>query len=133
MIATDPITFDVKAQFVLNEKQEPDHFIEMEDGKPIYIYKINLILEPPADAPKPQRVTFLLDETYYQPVRKANMQGGKFVEEITSYGDFGLTAKLQAGEYIAAQSAHLSELLKKSYGETSPNAIKEAIQRIEKN
>jgi hypothetical protein len=123
----------VKAQFVLNDKQEPDHFIEMEDGKPIYIYKINLILEAPAAAPTPQRVTFLLDESYYQPVRKADKQGSQFVEEITSYGDFGLTAKPQAGDYIAAKTANLSDLLKKSYGSTSPSAIQEAIQRIEKN
>ena len=91
-----------------------------------------MIAAPPQSAPAPQRVTFVLDDTYYQPVRKARKTDGEFTEEITSYGDFSLVTKFQAGDYQTAKTAQLSELLQKGHRGVSNPKIAEAIERIRK-
>ena len=133
MNLSEPIEFDLKAQFKLDNNQKPEFFEENEKGKTYRIYKINLIAAPPPTAPTPQSVTFVLDESYYQPVRKARRKGDQFTEEITSYGDFNIVTKFQAGDYITAKTAQLADLLKKGYAGAMNDAIEEAIQRIEQN
>lgn len=133
MIAAEPLTFEMKAEFLLDKNGAPISFEETEGGRTFQIYRIKLILEPPAAAPEPRRVTFLLDDSYLQPVRKASRSGNRFVEEITSFGDFHVTAKYQAGDYFTAKAALLSELLRNGHGPNPSDAIQHAILAIQKN
>jgi hypothetical protein len=137
MPTTTKALFELKARFHLNNGT-PESFIEEDaDGTTIPVYRIDLMLKPNVSAPtdpKIRQVSFLLDQSYFDPVRKVSKPtDGQFKEEITSFGDFTLVAKVQADGNTFAESAMLSDLLKKGHETDRTPAIDAALKQIQQN
>jgi hypothetical protein len=103
-------------------------------------YEIELSLV--GGAPEIDRVIYVLDSSYYDPVREADTPPD-FKEEITSYGDYPVEAKVEMGKRVYVQKAWLSDLLLEGHREEldveakddkagrQARAIREAIAWIE--
>jgi len=106
-----------------------------ENGRPVVIqrgdlkhYRIRLHLEnAPDDA---YAVTYLLDETYYNPVRESRDSATGFAEEFTSYGDFTVQAKVRSKEGVVPVAAPLSAALEAGYGTSVSPEIEQALKDI---
>jgi len=80
----DPI---LKAKFILDAQGKPK-------GRASGDYQIKLFVENvPSDA---YAVTYRLDESYYDPAREAINRVDDFAEEITSYGNYLIIARIRA-------------------------------------
>ncbi len=113
----------IKARFVLDDAGQP---VKFERGG-VDHYKIDLQIEgAPATT---YAVTYMLDETYYERVRESREEGN-FKEELTSYGDYVIQAKIRSPSGIETIAAPLSGALEMGHaGETSP-AIQQALSDI---
>jgi hypothetical protein len=99
----------IVAQFTTDSQGEPQYL----KGKSRKHYVIRLFLEnAPSDV---SRVTYKLPESYRQPVREVPVGVPKFGEEITSFGDYTVTAMLRrrAGTDLVTNS--LSAALTEGY------------------
>jgi hypothetical protein len=119
----------LKARFRLDARGEP-LWDEDEEG---YYYFIQLRLESP-NRVKIDKVTYVLDSTYYDPVRVSKDRDNDFAEEISSYGDYVLTVRVQMGKHLYVQEAWLSTLLEAGHaGEADTGPIRDAIEDIKAN
>jgi hypothetical protein len=117
----------IRATFKLNEKGEPD-VVEQNDLKH---YWIRLQMENlPEDT---YAVTYLLDETYYDPVHESRDQASYFPTELTSYGDYTLQAKVRTRERVETVATPLSVALKRSYLDNPTPQIEAALRDIREN
>ena len=113
-------------------------FVLGPDGKPEKIesnnhnhYKLKLSVK---DAPEDTyAVTYYLHPSYYDPVREVSNKDVGFAEELTSYGDYEVQAKIRSQEYPLPVRRNLYEALKESYGENSDPSILEALNEIKVN
>lgn len=111
---------------------------KMAGGKPDFItvdgakhYRIRLFVEgAPEDA---YAVTYKLHESYYDPVREVHQDSEQFEEEITSYGDFAVAAKIRGRQRSESSQVILSRALQESYKNTSDPTIQQAINDIKQN
>jgi hypothetical protein len=78
----------LKARFLLDRNGNP----RFEDDGEHKHYEIELYID---DAPDDTfAVTYILDESYYDPVVESKKKDASFGEEITSYGDYVIFAKV---------------------------------------
>jgi len=113
-------------------------FLPDEAGRPKVVksdgtkhFTIELLVK---DAPKDAfGVTYTLHDSYYDPVREVLGEAASgFPEEVTSYGDYRVRARVRSSDGSFPVSAKLSEALRAFYGEELPPEIADAIQTIEK-
>jgi hypothetical protein len=117
----------IKATFELDEKGLPA-FIERGDRKH---YRIRLHVENVPD--DTYAVTYKLHETYYDPVRESRDRAAGFTEDLTSYGDFTVQAKIRSKEGVATVATPLSAALEAGHGAQLPPEIESALRVIRSN
>ncbi len=125
--------FELKARFQLDGNHPASFEAEDEDGRLLPGFYVVLLVAPAAGSPRIHQVTFLLDETYEQPLRKATRPRNDFGAEITSYGDFAVVAKVEAEDDVHAAVGWLSDLLAKGHATDLTPAIRRAIDSIAAN
>lgn len=112
----------IRAEFVLDAQGRPLRY-----GSDPAHYRIRLWVDgAPHDA---HAVNWELHETYFDPVREVLRKPG-FVEEITSYGDFVITARIRSRKRHEQASALLSEALASTYGAGATDEVRAAIGAI---
>src|SRR5262249_23465245 len=116
----------LKAEFLLDENGHPKK-IEG-DKRTHYEVKISI-----AGTPKgAYGVTYRLHPTYLDPVREVLREGGDFSENITTYGDYELAAKIRTdtGNFTVRDS--LADALTRTYGASPTTPIANALQTLKK-
>lgn len=78
-------------------------------------------------------VIYNLHESYYDPIREATQIKKEFSEEITSYGDYIVTAKILSMSGLKILKKKLSKALRDFYGPDARPDIRSAIQEIEQH
>jgi len=117
----------IKATFQLDEQGKP----EMIHKKDLKNYRIRLQIEGAPD--DTYAVTYVLHETYYEPVRESRDYYTGFPEDLTSYGDYNVQAKIRTKSGILTVASLLSEALKAGHkGEMTPD-IETALKDIGEN
>lgn len=115
------------AKFQLDAKKKP----QFENDGDHKHYAIELAVEGvPEDT---YAVTYELDESYYDPTRESREKSSNFSEEITSYGDYIVKAKIRTRSGVETIAAALSKVLQESYGKIKVKEIKRALKDIEDN
>jgi hypothetical protein len=110
----------ITARFILDDQGRP-RFEESPDGLRHYELALE-VKNAPAEA---YGATFELDPTYYDPVRSVRPdETGALRLETTSYGDFVLTAQLNAKSPALPLRTSLARALRQSH--PNPDA---AVQR----
>jgi hypothetical protein len=110
-------------------------FVE-ENGAPKYDetadrrhYHIEIFGE--ALPPDTYAVTYMLDPTYFDPVRESENREQGFKEEVTSYGDYPFTAKIWRKPVPEFLKASLQDALRAYYRERPATpAVNEALAWI---
>lgn len=114
---------EIKAEFILDKDGKPK-------GRSSGHYAIRLHVEEyPEDAHK---VTYQLDPTYYDPLREVRDRSSQFSEELTSYGDYVVQAKIRTKDHSIVTTRHLYEALREAHGESLDPVIQKALSDIEK-
>jgi hypothetical protein len=117
----------IKAMFELDQLGRPEA-IQRENHKH---YRIRLHVENVPD--DTYAVTYLLHETYYEPVRESRDRNAQFAEDLTSYGDFTVQARVRSKEGVATIATPLSAALEAGHGANLPPEIMSAISDIRAN
>ena len=128
-------SFRVNVQGTLDARFQLDA-----DGRPVqeeddegHFYFINLRLKSP-QRNKIDKVTYLLDASYTVSSRFSKDGDTDFLAEITAYGDYVLTVKIQMGKHLYVEKAWLSALLEAGHaGEAVTGPIRDAIDDIKAN
>jgi hypothetical protein len=117
----------IKATFRLDTQGKP---LRIQQGDQKH-YEIRLHVEgAPEDT---YAVTYLLHETYYEPVRESVNAVQNFAEDLTSYGDYTVQAKLRTKQGIVTIASPLSQALAEGHqGQCTP-AIEAALKDISSN
>jgi len=114
----------LKAAFVLDAQGRPG-------GRSSGHYKIRLFIDKaPVDA---YAVTYRLDPTYYDPVREALNQSDSFAEEISSYGNYVITAKIRTKSFPREIRRSLYDALMETHKDTSEPTVLSALSDIKEN
>lgn len=114
----------IKAFLALDEKGKPK-------GRSSGNYHIVLRLaDAPADA---HRVTYQLDDSYYDPVREVRDRDAQFSEEIESYGDYEIKATIRLKDHAILTSRALSEALREAHGDNPDPDVRKALEEIASN
>ena len=114
----------IKARFLLDADGRPR-------GRSSGHYAIRLSIdEPPPDS---YAVTYELDDSYYDPIRESRNQSGGFPEEITSYGDYPIVAKIRTRHATTTIKRSLAEALDESHHGDPGEDVKKALSDIRKN
>jgi hypothetical protein len=114
----------IKATFELDEDGRPRL---IQDGD-LKHYKIRLSVDnAPDDA---YAVTYVLHETYYDPVRESRDNKAGFTEVLTSYGDFTVQAKIRTRQGVTTVATPLSSALTAGHEARVTPAIAEALRDI---
>jgi len=117
----------IRATFNLDENGKPEL---IQDGE-FKHYRISLQLEnPPQDT---YAVTYLLHETYYDPVRESRDRKSGFAEELTSYGDYTIQAKVRTRDSVETLAIPLSTALERAYAGNRTPQIEAALRDIREN
>ncbi|SFI70911.1 pYEATS domain-containing protein [Nitrosomonas sp. Nm34] len=115
------------ASFVLGSNGEPEKI----ESKNHNHYKLRLSVK---DAPDDTyAVTYYLHPAYYDPVREARNKEVDFAEELTSYGDYEVQAKIRSQEYPLPVRRNLYEALAETYADITEPSILEALNDIKEN
>jgi hypothetical protein len=116
------------AMFVLDANGVPEY--ETAAGRKHFHIKL-FIDDAPANA---QRATYVLHRSYFDPVRDVRRDDGKFMEPITSYGDYVVQAKVISPDGPRIVENSLSDALKAYYEQASASpAVQTALNQIENN
>ena len=117
----------IKAEFELDTNGQPEA-IHYGDQKH---YKIKLYIN---DLPEDTyAVTYKLHESYYDPSREARNIHNKCEENITSYGDYVVQARIRRRSRVDSIARTLSDALETTYEGNANPAIAQAIQDIREN
>src|SRR5262245_52717067 len=115
----------IVAEFITDSRGKPQYF----EGSSRKHYRIRLSLRgAPSDV---SRVTYKLDESYRQPLREVPIGVPNFQEEITSFGDYTVTAMLRrrAGTDLVTNS--LTAALNETYRDNPTPSVREAIGHLQ--
>ena len=115
------------AKFQLDSENKP----QFDDDGDHKHYAIELAIEGAPD--DTYAVTYELDESYYDAIRESKQKGSNFSEEITSYGDYIVKAKVRTQKKVETIAVTLSKALQSSYANTELKEIKKAVEDIEQN
>ena len=114
----------IKATFLLGPDGRPEQ-IEQGDLKH---FKIKLQVDgAPEDT---YAVTYLLDSSYHTPVREALNRTNGFSEELTSYGDYNVEAKIRTRDGVYAVSSPLSAALEAGHAAALTPPITAALNEL---
>jgi hypothetical protein len=117
----------LKARFLLDRNGNPkfEH-----DGDHKH-YEIELYVD---DAPEDTfAVTYILDESYYDPVVESKKKNASFGEEITSYGDYVIVAKVRARTRTYVIQRSLAKALAEEYDSPPKQSFRVALEDIAVN
>lgn len=115
------------ARFVLDEEGRP----KLIEGGNRKHYLIDLYVE---DAPEnTYAVNYHLHDSYYDPLRESREPKARFVERLTSYGDYTVHAKLRTKNFVEPVSAELSEALARGHTGEASAMITNALDDIKNN
>ena len=115
------------ARFHLNDDGKPE-FVER-DGLKHYVIDLRV-----DDAPEDTyAVNYQLHESYYDPRRESRERGDHFVQELTSFGDYTVQAKVRAPGSIGTIATTLSRALARGHESDLTGPIVAALQDIEEN
>ncbi len=116
----------IKATFDLDESGNP---VLVESGK-LKHYRIRLQMEGvPEDT---YAVTYVLDDSYYEPIRESR-KAGQFFEKLTSYGDYTVQAKIRTKAGVLNVATPLSKALSAGHEQQITPAIEAALSDIKDN
>lgn len=119
----------LRAEFKLGADGRPD-FVEAGD---LRHYRLRLMVEgAPEDT---YAVTYQLDPSYYETVRETRNRETDYAEELTSFGDYAVQARVRTRSGRSHLAAPLSRLLEETYSAASQRtgAIEEAIDYIRRH
>lgn len=114
----------IKAEFLLDDKGKPK--VRASRHYEIKVY----VQDTPSDTHK---VTYYLDPTYFDPVREARDGASQFAEELTSYGDYIVQAKIRTSDHSILAKRSLFEALHETYGNAPDPSIQKALDDIRDN
>jgi hypothetical protein len=114
----------IVATFELDDNGQPK-FVARGDRKHYYI-RLSLD-QPPSDT---YAVTYILHETYYDPVRESRDRATGFGEDPTSYGDYTVQAKVRTPERLLTEAVTLSSALANGHQQHLTPPIAAAIADI---
>ncbi|MBI5119314.1 hypothetical protein HZA56_22830 [Candidatus Poribacteria bacterium] len=77
-------------------------------------------------------VTYVLHETYYEPVREVRNGQNNVEEKTTAYGDYTIRARIRNPNEVQTVQVDLSDALEKEYSDSDNPRIDEALQLIRK-
>ena len=107
------------------------------NGKPEFVqrgrkhYRINLKTK---NAPQDTyAVTYLLDESYQDPVREVRDRDSHFQLQTTSFGDYKVSAQVRRPTGISVVTVGLADALLEKYGDSLEPAVQEALRDIREN
>ncbi len=114
----------IKATFDLDENGQPT---AIQSGN-LKHYRIRLQVDNvPEDT---YAVTYMLDDTYYNPVRESRERDAGFAQELTSYGDFTVQAKVRSKGGVTTVATPLSAALRAGHGAELRPGIEAALKDI---
>ena len=117
----------IKATFELDNEGRPT-FTQRGERRH---YRIRLRIDnTPNDT---YAVTYTLHETYYDPVRESRDRAAGFAEDLTSYGDYTVQAKVRSKDGVATVATPLSAALVAGHGAHLPPEIESALEDIRAN
>jgi len=82
---------------------------------------------PPHDA---YAVTYRLHPTYYDPIRESITRADGFAEEITSYGNYVITARIRTKSFAVELRRSLYDALHDTHGNDTEPSIIDALKDI---
>lgn len=112
------------ARFALDKKGVPKSPKRKFDNKHYIVYFE--IENAPA---KTKSVTYELDETFPDPVRKV-LRGPRYLEEVWTYGDFDVSASIQIGKRKLRVEAALVDMLAAGHAENMTDTIAKTIELL---
>jgi len=114
----------IKAEFILDANGKPQ-------GRSSGDYKIRISL---AGAPEDShRVTYHLDDSYYDAIRDVNDRSTGFAEELTSYGDYEVKASIRVKDRAILTSRGLADALREAHAESTDPTVQKALRDISDN
>jgi hypothetical protein len=117
----------LKATFQLDEQGQPERI--QNAGLNHYLIKVEI-----EDAPEDTyAVTYQLDESYYEPVRESRDPQQRFAEDLTSFGDYPIQAKIRTKGGVLTVSSPLSAALKAGHQPQLTAEIQTALSDIQLN
>lgn len=126
-IDLEAIVFEPKiaAQFELDDSGQPKAIVR--GSTKHYNIRIHLVA-PPEDT---YAVTYQLDPSYYDPVRESRDKASSFSSDLTSYGDYTISAKVRTKHGVIAVALPLSEALKEGHASSMSRPIQSALEELE--
>jgi hypothetical protein len=115
------------ANFVLDPAGKPKAVEK--NGVKHYVLRLG-VEDSPDDA---YAVTYKLDESYYDPIRESRERAANFVEELTSYGDYVVQAKVRSRQGVEPIAANLSSALEIGHSGNRTPEIQAALDEIKAN
>lgn len=116
----------IKATFRLDERGRPAFFLKNHKN-----YNIRLQVENAPD--DTYAVTYTLHESYYEPVRESRDRANQFAEDLTSYGDYTVQAKVRSKQGVTTIATALSDALKRGHASALSPEIESALKDIREN
>ncbi len=117
----------LKATFQLDEHGQPEHI--QNEGLNHYLIKVEI-----EDAPEDTyAVTYQLDESYYEPIRESRDPLQRFAEDLTSFGDYPIQAKIRTKGGVLTVMSPLSAALKAGHQLQLSAKIQTALMDIQQN
>jgi hypothetical protein len=102
----------------------------LESGEPLKHWEIEISVEgAPRDA---YAVTYELDPTYYEARREVPREEENFKLHTTSYGDFGVRARVRSKGFTDLATRDLVDALRETHGNDPSPAIQAALAAIAK-
>lgn len=120
-------TPQLTASFVLDANGKPK--IQVSGRHKHYSIRLS-VKNAPSDA---YAVTYILHPTYYDPVREVRDKDSDFTEELTSYGDYEIQAKVRSSEYPLPLRRDLYDALAETYSKNLNPDILKALKDIQEN
>jgi hypothetical protein len=117
----------LRAEFVTDANGTP----ETVHGEGVDHFRIKLFVDDAPDGT--HAVTYELDPTYFDPVREVRAGVQRFEQEITSYGDYELSARVRHRGRTEYLGTSLTKALEGTYGsgaEIQSPAVRDAIDRL---
>ena len=115
----------IVAEFITDSRGKPQYL----EGNSRKHYRIRLLLrDAPSDV---SRVTYKLDDSYRQPLREVPIGVPHFQEEITSHGDYTVTAMLRRRRGTELLTNSLTAALTETYRDDLTPSVQEAIGHLQ--
>lgn len=117
----------IKATFQLDEIGKP---VMIQQGS-LRHYRIRLEVEGvPEDT---YAVTYVLHETYHDPIRESRDRTKGFAEDLTSYGDYTVQAKIRTRGGVLTIASSLSIALATGHAGKLTPPVESALKDIREN